>query len=281
MKAISTYLITLIVWVITCTHLMAQERDQNITDTLITQVDSIAASHIIKHGINLGVSRSSFDQGKSLVHHLNIGWSLSLTKSWSISNQLGVLEGSDMKSYNFSSSGRYKQEKYGLGIHLNYSKNPIRSSSSIQLSSYRWMSDKWILSGQLSRIDFVEVPHLWPLKVSSTYVAGKFGLSIGLTQDLANLTGDDPLINFSITHETSKSDVFSIYYSFGSISQPQFQLQLIDLSSHQLSLGGWIRKNITPTLSMTGGWGITKIHNNTNPNSIQSNQIHLSLSYKL
>lgn len=252
----------------------------DIQDSTITAVKPLIDSSYRRHLLKIGYMRSSFGGEESQIQDFNAGWQIKLNQSWSISNDIAMLSGDNQKSYGFSHTLNFQKERAGAGVTVRHSNNPLAPNSSLQLNSYKWLSEQLIIGGQISRIDFSEVPILWPFKLSTTWVSGKFGWTAGVTQDMSRLSSIDPLYNFSITHETAKSDVFNIYCSVGSIYQPQFRLQLVENSSTQLAFGGWFRKNISSVSSITGGWGYTQIKDQ-NQSIIKIAQLHLSISHKL
>lgn len=252
----------------------------DIQDSTNTAVESPIDSSYRRHLLKIGYMRSSFSGEESLIQDFNAGWQVKLNQSWSISNDIAMLSGDNQKSYSFGHTLNFQKERTGAGVTIRYSNNPLAPNNSLQLNTYKWLSEQLIIGGQISRIDFNEVPNLWPFKLSTTWVSGKFGWTAGLTQDMSRLSSIDPLYNFSITHETVKSDVFNIYCSVGSIYQPQFRFQLVESSSTQLAYGGWFRKNISSVTSITGGWGYTQIKDQKQ-SIIKTTQLHLSISYKL
>jgi len=271
------YLISLLAIAITPYGVNGQQEGLA-SDTTYAQHDNLRDTNHVDHEINIGYLRSSFDRGETIIQDCNLGWTANIY-NWSITNNISLLQGANQKSYNLSHSVLYKKEKYGIGLTVRHSNNPFAPRNSIQLGTYNWLSEHFILNAQITRIDFAEALHLLPLKISGTYANNGVGLSLGLTQDLSRLGSINPLINLSITYENKKSEVYSIYCSAGSVSQPQFRFQLVETDSSQLSYGAWLRKNLSPSITIIGGWGMTLIKNDQS--SMRSTQINLSLSYKL
>lgn len=254
------------------------QQDGLSSDTTYVEQYDLRDSNHVDHVITIGYLRSSFDKGETIIQDYNLGWTVNVT-NWSITNNISILQGTNQGSYSISHTVFYKKEKYGAGLQARHSNNPFAPRSSLQLSTYNWIGEHFILNNQITRIDFADIPSLLPLKITGTYATNGLGMSIGLIQDLSRLSYINPLVNLSITYESKKSDVYSVYCSAGSISQPQFSFQLVESSSSQLSYGAWLRKNISPSITITGGWGMNQIKNDQI--STQSTQINLSLSYKI
>lgn len=290
MKTTRTYLFLICIVIIVQFQLMGQQIDTPLVDLQLLDssntnilekvVDSSYVDFDINHTISVSILNSSFDQGATRVLNYNIGWSIEISETFSISNNIGLLRDTEKQFYNLNNTFLLRCERHGGGLSINYSNNPIAPSSSINLNTYHWLSDKFILNTNTNRINFKHIPNLWPVKISGTFLTGRIGWTLGVTQDIAQLGSFNPLINWGVTHETTNSDVYSAYISLGTFYQPEFRFQLIDNASSQLAYGAWLRKRINNNTSISTGWGINRIKN-SNQETIQSTQVHLSISYKL
>ncbi len=243
-------------------------------------VDEVAEQQKFRHQVNIGGALSAFKGTDTYVQNYHIGWTAQLSSHWILANEMGLLKGEGQGSLQFSHKVLYKRDKYGVHLGIRYSNNNLSPSQSTEVGSYHWVGDKVVLTNQLTRIAFRNTPSLLPLKSTVTWINGRIGWTIGMTQDLSSLSDINPLFHLTATYENSRSDVFSLYASLGSFVQPEFSFQIIDNAAQQIAFGGWFRKKLSTLWVISSGWGFTHISDKQQLN-IRSHQLHLSITYKL
>ena len=153
----------------------------------------------------------------------------------------------------------YANEKDGIGFSLGISDGTLAPLLVTRLNYFRWLNDHFVMNASAGRIALENGIILYPYNLGFTYVRNQFGYSISLGQDASRFLSTPPLLKLGITHETSKGDIYNIYFFSGVINSPEFQFQFERTAQNQMGFGGWFKKSIIKNISASASLGYQSI----------------------
>ncbi len=269
-------------------HCLLGQEIVSLTDSLV--IDTIthddnqdtlpSYEFTMTHSITGGLSIAKFNATTPQQLRYNLQYQTNIHANWNLSGSLSIINQQLDKSNQYNISIQRRFSKGGIGLTIEKSDDILAPQSHQQVNYYTSVNEGLILSGSISRFTSSTRSDVWPSSTSITRVINSIGYSISLTQDLSLLSQFSPLAKASVTYESKKGDILSSYFLIGSTRQPNFLINTQSIETKQLALGGWFKKHLSDTISLTGALGFTSIQNN-NGNKFQIINTSISLTTKL
>ena len=233
-----------------------------ILDTISTTTSSIVQEkEIVKtwSTIRLSSYHLNFLGTNRSIQRQTVSFSSSMSEKWKYSLSADLNRADNVQNIYPNGFIMYAKNREGIGFRLGASDGKLAPLLVTRLNYFRFLNDHFVLNASTGRIALENGIDLYPYNLGLTYVHNQFGYSISFGQDASRFLSTPPQLKLGITHETSKGDIYNIYFFSGVINSPEFQFQFERTAQKQMGFGGWFKKNLTNQIALSASLGYQSI----------------------